>query len=93
MVLDVTDSTPNPYFRRLTNGYSCWLIDAQSLFPLLNRWHEGYFLKKISLPSKIFCRLTDALHLTDGKLRCRLTDGFERCRITEDKFSTLKKKS
>ena len=57
----------------------------------LNQRHEGYFLKKISLPSKKGYRLTDALHLTDGKLRCRLTDGFERCRITNDKFPTLKK--
>ena len=57
----------------------------------LNRWHEGYFLKNISLPSKKGCRLTDGLHLTEGKLRCHLTDGFERCRITDDKFPTLKK--
>ena len=57
----------------------------------LNRRQEGYFLKKISLPSKKSCRLTDALHLTDGILRCRLTDGFERCRINDEKFLTLKK--
>ena len=57
----------------------------------LNRRHEGYFLKKISPPSKKGCHLSDILHLTDGKLRCRLTDGFEICRITDDKFPTLKK--
>ena len=27
---------------------------------------EGYFLKKKLLPSKIFCCLRDALHLSDG---------------------------
>ena len=32
----------------------------------LSDGYEGYFLKKILLPSKIFCRLSDALHLSDG---------------------------
>ena len=32
----------------------------------LSDGYEGYFLKKKLLPSKIFCRLSDALHLSDG---------------------------
>ena len=69
-----------------------WLTVAYPTALLsLNRWHEGYFLKKNSLPLKKFCCLTDALHLTDSKLRCRLTDRLEICRITDDKFPMLKK--
>ena len=37
------------------------------------------------------CRIIDDLHLTDGKLICRLTDGLERCRITDENPPTLKK--
>ena len=32
----------------------------------LSDGYEGYFLKKNLLPSKIFCRLSDTLHLSDG---------------------------
>ena len=34
-------------------------------FRRLSDGSEGYFLKKILLPLKIFCRLSDALHLSD----------------------------
>ena len=37
------------------------------------------------------CRITDDLHLTDGKLNGRLTDGLEICWITDENPSTLKK--
>ena len=37
------------------------------------------------------CRITDDLHLTDGKLSCRLTDGLEICRITDENPPMLKK--
>ena len=32
----------------------------------LSDGYEGYFLKFFLLPSKIFCRLRDGLHLSDG---------------------------
>ena len=32
----------------------------------LSDGYEGYFLKKNLLPSKILCRLSDTLHLSDG---------------------------
>ena len=32
----------------------------------LSDGYEGYFFKQILLPSKIFCRLSDTVHLSDG---------------------------
>ena len=37
------------------------------------------------------CRITDDLHLTDGKMNGHLTDGLERCWITDKNPPTLKK--
>ena len=43
-------------------AYPTLLVDIRRL----SDGYEGYFLKKNLLPSKIFCRLRDTLHLSDG---------------------------
>ena len=43
-------------------SFSTLLVDIRRL----SDGYEGYFLKQILLQSKIFCRLSDALHLSDG---------------------------
>ena len=43
-------------------AYPTPLVDIRRL----SDGYEGYFLKKNLLPSKIFYRLSDTLHLSDG---------------------------
>ena len=47
---------------------NCLTVAYPTALLSLNQRYEGYFIKKISLPSKIVCRLTDVVLLTDGYL-------------------------
>ena len=75
-------------FHWISNGFRCQLSDGNGLQLSVKR--------RVSLSCRcqliwIRCRITDALHLTNGKLICHLTDVFGRCRITNGKPPTLKK--